>query len=73
MKKHLFVFAALALMATACGETTETQETTVETETIESNEGTTTEIDSVTTTEVDNTTVEIEDASAEVDSLLNEI
>jgi uncharacterized protein YcfL len=72
MKKHILIIATLALMAAACGETTDTQETKTATETTVTEE-TTVETDSVSATEIDNTTVEIKDASAEVDSLINEI
>lgn len=72
MKKNLFSLILFAVLLSGCGNASETQEAVVETETIEFEEGTVA-TDSVTSTEIDNTTAGIEEASAEVDSLLNEI
>ena len=68
MKKHLAAFASLALLASACGTPDTTSETTAAEQELIVEDTDTTAI-----TEIDNTAVEIEKASAEVDSLLNEI
>jgi uncharacterized lipoprotein NlpE involved in copper resistance len=66
MKKHLLVCAIAAFLFVGCNNATERQETTItETETV------TTE--AVEDREMDVARMEIEEASAEVDSLLNEI
>ncbi|WP_188501836.1 hypothetical protein [Pontibacter amylolyticus] len=67
MKKHLLVFALGALMLTGCNSTPDTEETT-----ITKPEADTAPADTAGA-EIDNTRVEIEEAAAEVDSLLNEI
>ncbi len=68
MKKYFVAFAALALMATACG----TPETTTET-TVAEQEAIVEDADTTVITEIDNTAVEIEAATEEVDSLLDAI
>jgi PBP1b-binding outer membrane lipoprotein LpoB len=70
MKKNLFAFILFAVIASGCNNATDTQDTATETIV---NEPETAPADSVNTTEIDNTTVEIEAASEEVDSLLNDI
>lgn len=68
MTKKLMAFAMAATLLIACETKTEKQETTV-------TETTVTEMEPADTayTEVETTTLEIEEASAKVDSLLNEI
>lgn len=67
MKKHLLVFALGALVLAGCNSTPDTEETT-----ITKPEADTAPADTAGA-EIDNTRVEIEEAAAEVDSLLNEI
>ncbi|PVY41877.1 hypothetical protein [Pontibacter virosus] len=67
MKKHLLVFALGALLMASCNSTPDTEETT-----ITKPEADTAPADTAGV-EMDNTRVEIEEAAAEVDSLLNEI
>ena len=67
MKKHLLVFGLGALMMAGCNSTPDTEQTTVT-----KPEADTAPADTAGA-EIDNTRVEIEEAAAEVDSLLNEI
>ncbi|MCP2042220.1 hypothetical protein [Pontibacter sp. HSC-36F09] len=67
MKKHLLVFVLGALLMAGCNSTPDTEETTVT-----KPEADTAPADTAGA-EIDNTRVEIEEAAAEVDSLLNEI
>ncbi|MBX0334621.1 hypothetical protein K3G39_15375 [Pontibacter sp. HSC-14F20] len=67
MKKPLLVFALGTLLMTGCNSTPDTKETT-----ITKPEPDTAPADTAGV-EMDNTRVEIEEAAAEVDSLLNEI
>ncbi|SIT92143.1 hypothetical protein [Pontibacter indicus] len=67
MKKHLLVFALGAFLLAGCNSTPDTEETTVT-----KPEPDTAPADTAGA-EIDNTRVEIEEAAAEVDSLLNDI
>ena len=67
MKKHLLVFGLGALMMAGCNSTPDTEQTTVT-----KPEADTAPADTAGA-EIDNTRVEIEEAAAEVDSLLNDI
>lgn len=68
MKKHFVAMAAVALLASACGNPDTTPETTAaEQEVIVE------DVDTTVITPIDNTAVEIEEATAVVDSLLEEI
>jgi outer membrane lipoprotein SlyB len=68
MRKQLLAIAILALLATNCGTPD-----TVSDKTITEPEAQAEGADSTINTEIDNTAVEIEAATAEVDSLMSEI